>query len=122
MAHYWQGSVSTAWNNADNWVDASGGGTKHGAAPSTGDAVIFDAATMASPCDFTLAHGTTILSLEVKDGLPAETLVNTAGSKTLTIKATMTISEHSVFAFANTFTFIFDESQMSLFYTFLKAA
>jgi|MDTG01.3.fsa_nt_gb hypothetical protein len=114
MAHYWQGSVSTAWNNADNWVDASGGGTKHGAAPSTGDAVIFDAATMASPCDFTLAHGTTILSLEVKDGLPAETLVNTAGSKTLTIKATMTISEHSVFAFANTFTFIFDGSGTQL--------
>ena len=114
MAHYWSGSKDTDWDDVDNWRTSSGGSSSPGAIPGASDAVIFDSATMAGPCDFTLAHGTTILSLEVKDGLSADTLVNTAGSKTLTIKATMTISEHSVFAFANTFTFIFDGSGTQL--------
>lgn len=114
MAHYWSGSKDTDWDDVDNWRTGSGGSSTPGAIPGTGDDVIFDAATMAGPCDFTLAHGTTIRSLEVKDGLSADTLINTAGSKTLTIKNTMTISEHSVFGFANTFTFIFDGSGTQL--------
>mgnify|MGYP003134532162 CR=1 FL=1 len=117
MAHYWKGGTSgseTVFSEHKNWVTASGGSTPHSAAPGDTDDVIFDAATMTNSCDFATANGTTILSLEVKDGLPAGQLITSTGSNTLTIKSTMTISEHSVFNFNATYTFIFDGSGTQL--------
>ncbi len=111
MANYfWQGSVSQAFNDEKNWVTASGGSTQHTSAPGASDDLFYDVATLANQCDFATAHGLTVKSITVQDGLTASTLFNTVAARSLTIKDTLTVNEHTVFAFAQTFTFIFDGS------------
>lgn len=111
MANYfWNGSVSQAFNNANNWVTTSGGSTKHTSVPGASDDLFFDAATLANQCDFATANGLTVKSITVQDGHTASTLFNTVAARSMTIKDTLTVNEHTVFAFAETFTFIFDGS------------
>ena len=108
--YYWQGAKSNAFNDPDNWVTASGGSTTHTTAPGSSDDLFYDAASFGQECDFATAHGLTVKSITVQDGLTQSVLLNTVAARSLTIKDTLTVNEHTVFAFAQTFTFIFDGS------------
>ena len=108
--YFWKGGVSQQFSDEKNWMTTSGGITARTVAPGDTDDLFFDAATLANQCDFATANGLTVKSITVQDGLTASTLFNTAASSSLTIKDTLTVNEHTVFAFAQTFTFVFDGS------------
>jgi len=108
--YFWKGGVSQQFSDEKNWMTTSGGSTAHTVAPGTTSDLFFDAATLANQCDFATANGLTVKSITVQDGLTASTLFNTAATSSLTIKDTLTVNEHTVFAFAQTFTFIFNGS------------
>ena len=115
--YYWKGGTTgseTVFSEEKNWVTASGGSTAHSGAPGATDDVIFDLATMTVFCDLNTAHGTTIKSMTIQDALSAETIRNSVSSRNVTIKETLTVNEHSVFAFTHSFTFIFDGSGTQL--------